>query len=164
MLQTRALAAAGVFVLALLGAHAVSAQTASFESFVKSYYDGEYAAHPVAATSVGIHDYDSKVDDMSAAGQARNSARLREALATLQATDAHRLSPADRDDREVLIGRIKGTLLDDDTIQYWRTDPSRYSRLATSAVFELVHRDFAPLLERLRSAIAREHEISAVLG
>src|ERR1700691_4311336 len=129
MLQTRALAAAGVFVLALLGAHAVSAQTTSFENFVKSYYDGEYAAHPVAATSVGIHDYDSRVDDMSAAGQARSSARLREALATLRAMDRHRLSSGDRDDGEALMGRLKGTLLDDDTIKYWRTDPSRYSRL-----------------------------------
>jgi uncharacterized protein (DUF885 family) len=163
-MKTRALVASGLFVIMLFGARAVSAQTASFESFVKSYYDGEYAAHPVAATSVGIHDYDSKVDDISAAGQARNSARLREALARLQAMDPHRLSPGDRDDRDVLMGRIKGTLLDDDTIQYWRTDPSRYSRLATSAVFELVHRDFAPLPGRLRSAIAREREIPAMLA
>lgn len=164
MLQTRALAAAGVFVLAFLGAHAVSAQTASFEGFVKSYYDGEYAAHPVAATSAGIHDYDSKVDDMSAAGQARNSARLHAALATLQVMDPQQLSPGDRDDREVLMGRIKGTLLDDETIRYWRKDPSRYSRISTAAVFELVHRDFAPLAERLRSAIARENAIPAVLA
>jgi uncharacterized protein (DUF885 family) len=163
-MKTRAFVASGMFVVMLFSARAVSAQTASFENFVKSYYEGEYAAHPVAATSVGIHDYDSRVDDMSAAGQARNSARLREALATLRAMDPHRLSSGDRDDREALMGQIKGTLLDDDTIQYWRTDPSRYSRLATSAVFELVHRDFAPLPERLRSAIAREREIPAVLA
>ena len=163
-METRASAAAGMFAIILLSAHAVSAQTTSFESFVKSYYDGEYAAHPVAATSAGIHDYDSKVDDMSADRQARNSARLHEALATLQAMDPHGLSPGDRDDREVLMGRIKGTLLDDETIQYWHKDPSRYSRVATSAVFELVHRDFAPLAERLRSAIAREREIPAVLA
>jgi uncharacterized protein DUF885 len=163
-METRAFAAAGMFAFILFSTHPASAQTASFESFVKRYYDGEYAAHPVAATPAGIHDYDSKVDDLSADGQARNSARLHAALATLQAMDPHRLSPGDRDDREVLIGRIKGTLLDDEIIQYWRTDPGRYSRVATSAVFELVHRDFAPLAERLRSAIAREREIPAVLA
>jgi len=163
-MKTRALTAAGMFAVSLFSAHAVSATTASFESFIKSYYDAEYAAHPVAATSAGIHDYDSRVDDMSADGQARNDARLHQALATLQAMDPRRLSPGDRDDREVLIGRIKGTLLDDETIQYWRSDPGRYSRVATSAVFELVHRDFAPLAERLRSAIAREREIPTVLA
>jgi hypothetical protein len=162
--KTRALAAACTFAAGLFNTHAVPAATVSFGSFVKSYYDGEYAAHPVTATSAGIHDYDSRVDDMSAGGQARNSARLHQALATLEAMDAHRLSPRDRDDREVLMGRIKGILLDDDTIQYWRSDPGRYSRVATSAVFELVHRDFAPLAERLRSAIAREREIPALLA
>ncbi len=163
-MKTRALAAAGTFAVSLFSTHAVSAPTASFESFVKSYYDGEYSAHPVAATSAGIHDYDSKLDDMSASGVALTGARLHQALATLQAMDPHRLSPGDRDDREVLIGHIKGELLDDEAIQYWRKDPGRYSRVATLAVFELLHRDFAPLAERLRSAIAREREIPAVLA
>jgi uncharacterized protein (DUF885 family) len=163
-MKPEALAAASMFALLLFSAHAVSAPTASFESFIKGYYDGDYAAHPVAATSAGLHDFDSKIDDMSADGQVRNDARLHQALATLQAMDPHRLSPGDSNDREVLIGRIKGTLLDDETIQYWRTDPGRYSRIATSAVFELVHRDFAPLAERMQSAIAREHEIPAVLA
>ena len=161
MLQMKTFAVA---VLAVIAARAVSAQAASFESFAKSYYDGEYAAHPVAATSAGIHDYDSKVDDLSADGQARNDARLHEALAALQAMNPKQLSSADRDDREVLMGRIKGMLLDDETIKYWRTDPSRYSRVATSAVFELVHRDFAPLAVRMQAAIAREREIPAVLA
>jgi len=157
-------AAATMFAVTLFHTHAVSGQTTSFESFVKSYYDAEYAAHPVAATSAGIHDYDSKVDDMSAAGQARNGARLHEALAELQAMDSRPLSARERDEREVLMGRIKGTLLDDEAIQYWRKDPSLYSRVATSAVFELVHRDFSPLANRLRSAIAREREIPSVLS
>jgi hypothetical protein len=163
MLHTKTFAAA-VFAGIFLARLAVSAQGASFESFVKTYYDGEYAAHPIAATAAGIHDYDRKVDDMSAAGQARNDARLHEALAALEGMNPQRLSSGDRDDREVLTGRIKGTLLDDETIKYWRTDPSRYSRVATLAVFELVHRDFAPLAERLRSAIAREDAIPAVLA
>jgi uncharacterized protein (DUF885 family) len=163
MLHTKTFAAA-VFAGIFLARLAVSAQGASFESFVKTYYDGEYAAHPIAATAAGIHDYDRKVDDMSAAGQARNDARLHEALAALEGMNPQRLSSGDRDDREVLTGRIKGTLLDDETIKYWRTDPSRYSRVATLAVFELVHRDFAPLAERLRAAIAREREVPAVLA
>src|ERR1700723_4152185 len=123
-------AAAGLVVI-FIAAHAVPAEAPSFESFVKSYYDGEYAAHPVAATSAGIHDYDSKLDDMSASGVALTGARLHQALATLQAMDPHGLGPWDRDDREALIGHIKGELLDDEAIQYWRRDPGRYSRVAT---------------------------------
>ena len=161
MLPMKTFAAAA---FALMGAGTASARADTFESFVKSYYDGEYAAHPVAATSAGIHDYDSKVDDLSAEGQARNDARLHQALAALEGMNSKQLSPEDRDDREVLVGRIKGTLLDDETIKYWRKDPARYGRVATSAVFELVHRDFAPLAERMRAAIAREREIPAALA
>ena len=73
------------------------------------------------------------------------------------------LSPGDRDDREVLIGRIKGTLLDDETIQYWRKDPRHYLRVATMAVFELVPSRFRTLTERLRQPSARA-EIPAVLA
>src|SRR5580658_2268755 len=102
------------FAVICFTAGAVSAQASSFESFVKSYYDAEYAAHPVAATSAGIHDYDSKVDDLSASGVALSGARLHQALASLQAMDPHGLSPRDRDDREALIGHIKGELLDDE--------------------------------------------------
>jgi Bacterial protein of unknown function (DUF885) len=163
MLQMKTFALA-LSAVSFFAAGAAPARAASFESFVKSYYDGEYAAHPVAATSAGIHDNDGKVDDLSADGQARNDVRLHQALATLEGMNPQQLSPTDRDDREVLMGRIKGMLLDDENIKYWRKDPSRYSRVATLAVFELVHRDFAPLAERLRAAIAREREIPAVLS
>lgn len=143
---------------------AALAEAPSFESFAKQYYDAEFAAHPVAATRVGIHDYDTKVDDLSADGQARDIARLKAALQALTTMPLKGLSAQDRDDREVLLGRVKGELLDDETIQYWRKDPSRYSRVATAAVFELVHSDFAPLAERLRLAIAREQLIPGVLA
>jgi uncharacterized protein (DUF885 family) len=164
MLRRKTIGATAVLAVILFGTHAAPAQTATFESFVKAYYAAAYATHPVAATSAGIHDYDSRVDDLSAAGLARNSARLHKALSTLEAMDPKRLSAANRDDREVLMGRIRGQLLDEDIIQYWHKDPGRYALVATAAVFELVHRDFAPLVERMRAAIARERQIPALLA
>jgi len=117
----KTIVAAGALAAALFGLQSAAlAQAPSFDSFVKSYYDADYAAHPVAATRAGIHDYDAQVDDMTAEGQAREIARLHAALATLTAIAPTSLSAKDRDDREVLIGTIKGALLDDETIQYWR--------------------------------------------
>ena len=154
--------AAGILT-AFIGS-AASADSPSFESFAKEYYDAEFAAHPVSATRTGIHDYDTKVDDLSADGHARDIARLHAALQTLTTMPLKNLSAEDRDDREALLGSIKGQLLDDETIQYWRKDPSRYSRVATGAVFELVHRDFAPPAERLRLTVAREQQIPALFA
>ncbi len=64
----------------------------------------------------------------------------------------------------MLINSIKGTLLDVESIRYWQKDPDAYVRSATSAVFNLIHRDFAPLADRLRSVIARERQIPMLLS
>jgi|HubBroStandDraft_1064217.scaffolds.fasta_scaffold00592_18 hypothetical protein len=164
MIAKASAATACLVAILLAAAPAAQAEAPSFESFVKGYYAAEFAAHPVSATRAGIHDYDSRVDDLSAEGHARDMARLHAALRALAAISPKGLSDEDRDDREVLIGTIKGALLDGETIQYWRKDPGRYARVATAAVFELVHRDFAPAAERLRSAIAREKLIPGLLA
>jgi hypothetical protein len=163
--MTKITIAVGILVSALVASPPASAQQpSSFQSLVKSYYDAEFQAHPIIATRVGIHEYDTQVDDLSAEGFAKNIARLHAALAGFVAVSPESLTPMDRDDRDIMIGTIKGALLDDETIQYWRHDPDRYSRVATSAVFELVHRDFAPLRDRLSAAIARERQVPALLA
>jgi Bacterial protein of unknown function (DUF885) len=154
--------AAALVALALPAASPAAA--ASFDAQVKSFYDAQFEAHPILATRIGIHDHDAVLDDLSAAGFGQEIRRLHAALGQFQAIPAKGLTPLERDDREVLVGTIKGTLLDDETIQYWRHDPDRYSRAATGAIYALVERDFAPLEERLKSAIAREQQIPALLA
>jgi uncharacterized protein (DUF885 family) len=146
----------------LVGAAPAKAQ--SFQNLVEAFYEGEFRAHPIAATDIGMHDYDAEVDDLSRDGQAKNIERLHKALDAFTAIDPAALPSSDRDDREMLIGSIKGKLLDVETIRYWQKDPGIYVRSATSAVFDLVHRDFAPLADRLRSVIARERQIPMLLA
>jgi uncharacterized protein (DUF885 family) len=141
----------------------VTAKTQSFHNVAETFYNDEFRAHPIAAASIGVHDYDAEVDDPSRDGQAKNVARLHKALEALTAIGPATLSAGDRDDREMLINSIKGTLLDVETIRYWQKDPDVYVRSATSAVFDLVHRDFAPLADRLRSVITRERQIPMLL-
>jgi uncharacterized protein (DUF885 family) len=150
------------FAAAVLAATPAEAQP--LQNVVETFYDGEFRAHPIAATEIGVHDYDAEVDDLSRDGQAKNIARLHKALDALTAIDPATLSAGDRDDREMLINGVKGQLLDVETIRYWQKDPDVYVLSATSAVFNLVHRDFAPLADRLRSVIARERQIPMLLA
>jgi uncharacterized protein (DUF885 family) len=150
--------------LTVTGAGAVKAETKSFENAVESYYKEEFQTFPVLATQMGVHDYDAEIDDLSREGQARNAAHLHKALDAISAIDPSSISLNDRDDREALISSIKAKLLDVETIRYWRKDPNVYQQTATSAVFHLVVRDFAPLEDRLRSVIARERKIPALLA
>ena len=81
----------------------------------------------------------------------------------LRAIDASTLSPIDRDDRDVLLARIDGQLLQLETIQGWRHNPALYVDLMTTAIYQLIERDFAPLQQRMASVIARETQIPAML-
>ncbi|MGO9237443.1 MAG: DUF885 family protein [Methylocella sp.] len=153
----------GAVVAAAVLAGFIPAAAQSFQNVVETFYNDEFRAHPIAATDIGVHDYDSEVDDLSRDGQAKNAARLHKALDEFTAIDPATLSAGDRDDREMLINSIKGKLLDIETIRYWQKDPDVYVSSATSAVFNLVHRDFAPLADRLRSVIAREEQIPMLL-
>jgi len=154
----------GAALAAAVLAGAAPAKAQSFQSVVEAFYNDEFRAHPIAATDIGVHDYDAEVDDLSRDGQTKNAARLHKALDEFTAIDPATLSAGDRDDREMLINSIKGKLLDVETIRYWQKDPNVYVRSATSAVFDLVHRDFAPLADRLRSVIAREDQIPMLLA
>jgi uncharacterized protein (DUF885 family) len=142
----------------------VAADTQPFQKLVESFYQDDFRAHPIVATQIGVHDYDTEVDDLSQEAQIDEATRLRKALDAFIATDPTRLSDGDRNDREVLINRIKGRLLDVEMIRDWRRDPNIYTQTATAAVFNLVHRDFAPLADRLRSVIARERQIPVILA
>ena len=87
----------GAALAAAVLAGAPRAEAQSFQNLVETFYDNEFRAHPIAATEVGVHDYDAEVDDLSRDGQAKNTARLHKALDALTAIDPATLSAGDRD-------------------------------------------------------------------
>ncbi|MBS0274644.1 MAG: DUF885 domain-containing protein [Proteobacteria bacterium] len=159
----RALAFCSAALLLPAAAHAASA-TASYRAIVKDYFDAQWKLHPTAATATGLHSWDAQIDDVSAAAHAKEVTILKSLKARLQAIDGAKLSLTDRDDRDVLVGEIDRTLLEDETIQLWRHDPSTYVNLLTNAAFQLIERDFAPLPERMKNTIARENLMPAMLA
>jgi uncharacterized protein (DUF885 family) len=143
---------------------APSSPTATYNAIVQDYFNAQWQAHPTSATAAGVHTYDSDLDDASAAAKTKEIARLKDTEARLRAIDGMQLSPMDRDDRDVLMGEIDGQLLEDETVQLWRHDPGTYVNLLTYAAFGLIEREFAPLPDRMRSVIARENRVPAMLA
>ncbi|HEY8947936.1 MAG TPA: DUF885 domain-containing protein [Rhizomicrobium sp.] len=158
----RALAFCSAAVLATTAAQASATDT--YQGIVKAYYEAQWQMHPAGATVTGIHQYDATLDDVSAAGFAKEIAALKDTTAKLRAVDGAKLSQKDRDDRDVLLGVIDGQLLQEETLQSWKHDPGNYVNLLTYAVFGLMERDFAPLPERMKSTIAREKLMPAMLA
>src|SRR5580658_6890475 len=83
-------------VFALLGASPMPAtsQDGQYESLAQSFYMTFLKMNPLAATFVGIHDYDADLGDFSAAGVQKELALDHDTWTKLQAIDRSTLSPS----------------------------------------------------------------------
>jgi uncharacterized protein (DUF885 family) len=153
---------AGITAL-LVVSPAGAADSTAFSATVEAWYRDNFQIHPLTADGAGFHEWDAKLDDVSLAGHQVEQKRLRAWLDKFQTINPSSLEVKDRDDREVVIGQIKAALLEEERIQAWRHDPNRYSSLAVESLFQLVKRDFAPIADRMRNAIAREKQVPGML-
>jgi len=133
-----------------------------FGQFVDDYFDARFAFSPTSGTEVGLHQYDTKLDDFSQASLDRRTAELKRFLAKVQQFRKQRLSFDDGIDAEVIEGQIRADLLDIETLHLYQKNPMQYAGLPGSSVGGLIKRDFAPASDRLRSVIARLRQIPAV--
>lgn len=129
---------------------------------------GSLALSPVAATGVGYHEHngvslDDKLDDYSQAGiQAAHSfyTGFRQRLEAIR-RDA--LPPESQVDYGIVQDQISAALLDLDTIQSYRHNPTLYVELIGNALFTPYVLNYAPLDARYRHIVARLKALPALL-
>ncbi len=138
---------------------------AALHVLADDYIDNFYLpTDPAGATSVGVHRYDTELEDFTLAGAARQVGQLRRYLAKVEAIDPATLSEWVRGDRELLISSIRSGLLTLETTRPLERDPDAYSSGLSDAAFVLMEREFAPPDERLRLVVARELKMPAALA
>ena len=124
-------------------------------SFVDDYFSALFEWSPTFGTSVGLHQYDLKIEDLSATAFNRRIEQLKELQRRLTGIRNIEMKPDDQIDAEILSGQIQAELLDLETLRTWRKNPMNYVGLPGSAIDGLIKRKFAPASDRLRSVIAR---------
>ncbi len=147
-----------VLVLSFLSAAqawGASPQDRRFEELAARFVDEFPALSPVAATSLGDHRFDHRLDDISAEGRAAERAFLTRYLKALADIDRAALSRANQIDAAMMANRLEYSLWSLDELQEWAWNPLQYTQLAGGAVYGLVARDFAPLEERLADLAGR---------
>jgi hypothetical protein len=133
------------------------------EAIGARYFAELWRVDPVRATREGVHEYDDRLGDYSAAGFAEREALARRYLTELKALDPTTMGAEASYDDEMLESALQSTLLELTVREEWRHDPSYYSSLAARAVYVLMARNFAPLRLRERAVVARERQIPAML-
>jgi len=138
---------------------------AQWNSLVDDYIERIlFAFNPSSGTQAGVHQFDALLEDYSRANIEKQLAALEEFEKRVAAFDARLLSPTDTADREMLLGAVRSSLLTLRVIQPWEKNPDSYSSTASNGIYVLMIRRFAPTNERLRSAVAREKQIPALLA
>jgi len=176
----RLLPATALLTLALAGCqslHAPASTTASapaataeatadarFTDISKRWLDGWMRLNPVAATQLGDHRFDDRVDDVSANGRQQLVDFSKGLLADLDALDAKTLSRENQVDALILRNQLRSDIWNMETLQSWAWDPQVYQGLAGGAIYNVMAREFAPMPQRLKSATARMEQIPALFA
>ncbi len=143
---------------------APTAADAEYTRFAREYLDAYYAAHPVRATRLGLHLYDTRLPDLSAEAFQRRAQALHGWLARLERLDRSALTGDAVFDVRVLENALRAELLALEETREWQRDPMFYNSMISGGLSSLSQREFAPVQERMRSLMARMAGIPAVVA
>jgi uncharacterized protein (DUF885 family) len=158
----------GVSMSSAIAAHAAPASwQQQFAKVSDEYFDQVYFRYaPSTATSTGLHQYDGQLEDFSRKTIDAEIAALKNYEQRIEAIrpDNSATDFVPRSDREMVLANIRSQLLELETIRPWAKDADNYSSACASGAFVLMERKFAPPDDRLRSLIAREKQMPALLA
>jgi uncharacterized protein (DUF885 family) len=142
----------------------IQPQDSALRQLADDYFDHVYFHYaPSNATLLGLHQYDSQLEDYSRAAVDRETADLKRFERKFEAIPAARLGLTSQGDLQLLLANIHSTELSLNTIRLWEKDPDQYSSGITQGAFVLMERNFASPDDRLRSLVAREKLMPAAL-
>jgi uncharacterized protein (DUF885 family) len=138
-----------------------------FQRVSGEFFDQVFLPYgPSGATALGYHQYDTQLEDFSRPKIDAQIAALKDFEKRVEAIpgDDASLDLTTRGDRAMVLGTIRSQLLSLETIRMWEKNPDIYSSAASNAAFTLMERKFASPDDRLRSLIAREKQMPALLN
>jgi uncharacterized protein (DUF885 family) len=133
-----------------------------FKGLVDDFLENEYETSPVLASSLGLTDYDERLDDMSAAAFLRRDADAVEWLKRFESVDSATLSADDGIDRDLAIATLRGRTIGADW-QVWKRDPTIYTGPILGGLFSLFLHRLRPTADLVDAAVARLEQVPQAL-
>lgn len=129
---------------------------------------GSLALSPVAATAAGYHErggvrLDSELDDYSVRGVENQRVFYTDYMDRFEQAAAGNISEEERAGYELIRDQIGLALLELNTIQSYRHNPTLYVELAGAALFNPYMLDYAPKPNRYRHIVSRLEKIPLLL-
>jgi len=147
VVQSSALLAALGLILTPLSTPADT--QSDFSLLAKRFVNESETRDPLFADSIGIHAYDDRLEDYSAAGAAKRAAWLWGWRTRIGRAMRTPFSADDDADAHALSDSIELELFEDATTKPMQRDPTAYTGILGNAIYSLTGRHYAPLDERL---------------
>jgi uncharacterized protein (DUF885 family) len=151
-------------LLSLSGALAMAqSEDQRFDQLTADFLKGYFAANPIAATGIGVHDYDNILDDVSPEAAGKEVARLKGFQDQLAHVDQKALSKDKSIDWRILSENIDEALFGYQELKEYEWNPLVYTGALGNSVAALIYQEFAPLDQRLKNAAARAEQVPRFL-
>ncbi len=140
---------------------------ADFDKLTSDFVYGSLALSPSSATQAGYHSHkgvalDGLLDDYSAAGLEASRNFYREMQTRVATLDPKALDKEQAADADIMRNNIGLSLLDLDTIQSFKHNPTVYVELAGNALFECYMLNYAPVEQRFADISSRLEKMPAL--
>jgi uncharacterized protein (DUF885 family) len=136
----------------------------TFNFIADQYFsDAYFHFSPSMGTAVGLHEYDTQLEDYSAANIQKEIVALHSYEKKIEAIDPSALDASVAGDREILLNSIRSGLLTLEVIRPWEKNPDNYSSGITASAFVIMERPYASTDTRLRALVEREKQMPQVL-
>ena len=132
-----------------------------FKKVAEEYVKGWLAAHPLSATSLGLHEYDGRISDFTRLAIDAELSRLRRFDERLKKFDLEKLSAANAIELRVIQAAIRRDLFSIQDQDEFENNPMTYAQALDVNTY--IKRDFSPLEDRVRSIIAIENQTPNVI-
>ena len=115
----------------------------AFGSLVDSFLKEEYEDSPTLASSLGLTEYDERLDDTSATAYERRRVSDLAWLGKFRAVQDDGLASAERIDRDLLVSVLRGRELYQ-PLEMWKRQPNYYLNPGLNGVFSLFLHQLRP--------------------
>src|SRR5437773_2543622 len=126
----------------------------SFASLVHTFLKEEYADSPTLASSLGLTEYDERLDALSAGAFKRRIESDDAWLERSRGASEADLAPAERIDRDLLVSVLRGRQLAQ-PLEMWKRQPATYLGPGLNGVFSLFLHRLRPEKELAEAARSR---------
>src|SRR5258706_4086960 len=146
-MKTHAFVLRGLMILAMFSTPAFAENPRSpsdLRKVASEYYRWRNEQFPVASSDQGLHTWDDRLTDWSAATLKARRERVTAFLAELRTLQTDGWANDDRIDAALFRSQIEGVVLFDRFLSFPETNPLVYVEECSNAICSLLKQDYAP--------------------